>query len=462
MAKYCFCGISGSGMSALAQILKFRGNEVYGSDAAFDNGRDEARKKHFESLGIKIFPQDGSQIDDDVECLFLSAAIKGQNPDVDAANAKNIPIKYRSDLLANLFHQYKHSIAISGTSGKTTTTAMVGYILNKLAQKPTVIGGGIFKNYEAENDIANYIYNDGDICVIEADESDGSLVKYHPYIGVINNISNDHQPIEVLEEFFAEFATRCDFGLIVNDDCEYLSEINHHKNTVRYALDHRPVRFSLKNPDADLFATNIKPIKGGISYDLGNQNFKLNLLGNFNVSNALAAIAVCELLGIDKYDAATALESFLGTKRRLELIGVKNNITVIDDFAHNPDKIYNSTKALKDYDGRIIVMFQPHGVPNMKIMGMEIMESYAKVLGKDDILVMPEIFLAAPEDLTEMSSQKLIDYAKSMGVNAHFLGTKENCKNFMAENAKSGDRILIQGARDNSLPAFCVEVLEAL
>ncbi len=462
MAKYCFCGVSGSGMSTLAQILKKQGHIVCGSDAYFDMGRNKKEKKILEDLGILLFAQDGSMIADDVDCLFISkGAIKDDNPDVVCAKAKNVPIRYRTDLLASMFHQYKHSIAVAGTSGKTTTTAMIGYALDKLGQKPTVINGGILKNYTSENEMQSYIFNQGDICVIEADESDGSLANYHPYIGVVNNISVDHQPLEVLNEYFEDFATKCDYGLVINDDCENLKNISHHKNTFRYSTQ-EPISYSIKNPNASLYASNVKPIKNGVSYDLGNYNFKLNLLGEFNVSNALAAIGVCMLLGIDKYDAATALEGFLGTKRRLDIIGTKNNITVIDDFAHNPEKIYNSIKAIKASDGRVIAMFQPHGVPQMKIMGMQIMERYSQILDKDDILVMPEIFLAKPEDLGEMSSEKLIAHAKSLGVNAHFLKTKELCAEFIIKNAKAKDRIVVQGARDGSLPMFCAEILEEL
>ncbi len=462
MAKYCFCGVSGSGMSTLAQILRKRGHIVCGSDAYFDMGRNEKEKNILENLGIELFAQDGSMITEDVDCLYISkGVIKDDNPDVVAAKEKNVKILFRTDLLASIFHEYKHSIAVAGTSGKTTTTAMIGYALDKLGQKPTVINGGILKNYNAENAMQSYIYNDGDICVIEADESDGSLEKYHPYIGVINNMSIDHQPLEVLHEYFEDFATRCDYGLVINADCENLQDINHHKNTVKYSIQN-PISYSIKNPEASLYAADIKAESDGMRYKLDGKEFMLALIGEFNVSNALAAIAVCSLLGIDKFDAAKALETFAGTRRRLEFVGTKNGTSVYDDFGHNPEKVYNSIKALKAYDGRLIVMFQPHGVPQMKIMGMKIMEKYAQILGKDDILIMPEIFLAKPEDLVDMNSQKLIDYAKSLGVNAHFLQTKDACRDFFVASAKTNDRLVVQGARDGSLPNFCAELLEAL
>ena len=146
MAKYSFCGISGSGMSALAQILKLKGNNVQGSDRSFDQGKDALQKQALEDVGIKIFPQDGSAISDDVDCLFISTAVEPSIPDVRVALEKDIKIKKRSDLLADIFHQYEKPIAIAGTSGKTTTTAMVGYVLDVLEQKPCVINGGLLQN----------------------------------------------------------------------------------------------------------------------------------------------------------------------------------------------------------------------------------------------------------------------------------------------------------------------------
>ena len=196
MNKVAFCAVSGNGMSALAQIMLKKGYEVYGSDQSFDAGRDHANLKALTAAGIKIIPQDGSGINDDMEFLCISSAIPDNNPDVLAAKSKNIPIKKRSELLAELFHQYEYNIAVGGTSGKTTTTAMIGYILDKLGKKPCMINGGMLRDYESDKGLPNSIYNEGDICGAEADESDGSIRIYRPYIALINNISHDHVSID--------------------------------------------------------------------------------------------------------------------------------------------------------------------------------------------------------------------------------------------------------------------------
>ena len=448
-----FCGISGSGMSALAQILKLSGYEVRGSDRSFDQGHDFEQKRALEELGIKIYPQDGSAIDETIECLYTSTAVEDSIPDIKVALEKNIPIKKRFDLLAELFHQYPKGIAIGGTSGKTTTTAMIGYILDKLGHKPCVINGGLLLNYDNQKGISNYIYNKGDICVIEADESNGSIDSYSPYISIINNIGLDHKTIEELQILFQNFANRTSHGVIINDDCNICNKIS---------SPVKRITFSLKNPHADFYAENLINLPHGIQYTLRGKKFTLNLIGAFNVANALAAISACSLLNINPFDAAEALESFLGTHRRLEVIGSKNGITIIDDFAHNPDKILASMQALKSYTGRLIVMFQPHGFSPMRFMGKQIIESFCQTMDDKDILLMPEIYFAGGTVTKDISSEDFIKLAISNNKKAIFLPKRKEVKDFIIKNAQQGDRIVIMGARDNTLPEFCREILEEL
>ncbi len=454
MTKISFCGISGNGVSALAQIMTQKGYEVRGSDRAFDNNVDQDRKQALEDLGITIFPQDGSAVTDDLDTLYVSTAVEDSIPDVKIAKEKNIPIKTRPELLAELFHQYSHNIAVSGTSGKTTTTAMIGYILDVLGQKPCTINGGFMQNYADRKGIPNIIYNEGDICVIEADESNGSIDKYHPYIGLINNIGLDHKSLDELKQLFVNFANRCKYGLVINADCDNCKDIrNPHKKNFT---------FSVESSKADLFAYNIKAVPNGTDYSIDGKSFHLNLIGKFNVSNALGAIAVCMMLGIDKFDAAKALEGFLGTQRRLEVVGKKNDITIIDDFAHNPDKVRGSVSALRDYDGRLIIMFQPHGFAPMKMTGKGIIESFASLLNKDDILIMPDIYFMGGSADKSISSKDLIDHALSLGVNAHYIPQRIDVEKFILENERKDDRIIIMGARDNTLPEFSRKLLKEI
>ena len=176
----------------------------------------------------------------------------------------------------------------------------------------------------------------------------------------------------------------------------------------------------------------------------------------------MAAIAACSYFGVDKFEAAKILQEFTGTKRRLDVIGTVNNITVIDDFAHNPDKVLASMQALRDYNGRLLIMFQPHGFAPMRMMGKQIMESFAKTMQPDDCLFMPEIYYAGGTVTRDISSADLIKYARELGANAKFYQTRDEIKNQIIAMAKSGDRIVIMGARDNTLPDFCHSILEGV
>ncbi len=453
MKKIAFCGAAGNGISPLEQIMLKKGYIVYGSDRGFDEGKDADRRQALESVGLKIVPQDGSGITPDMECVYASAALNEENPDIKAARKFNIPVKSRSDLLDEIFHTYAKGIAVGGTAGKTTTTAMIGYILDVLGQKPTMINGGMLCNYAGNPGLANYLYNNGDICVIEADESDGSIRKYHPYIGLVNNISHDHTSIEKLVEYFSVFASHVTHALVVNYDCPRARQLQSPARIFTY---------SILDSHADLYADNIKAVEDGIEYSIEGRKFRLNLIGKFNVSNALAAISACIMLGLDRFAAAKALEGFKGVKVRLEKIGSKNGITIYNDFAHNPSKIEASLAALKDHPGRIIAMYQPHTPFSAVNTGDEVADTIAKVLSPEDIMLMQEIYELTPQDVG-VSSANIINRIKQNGhSNALFLPHKDDTRKFIRENAKAGDRIVIMGAHDNSLADFSRELLQEI
>ncbi len=455
MTKIGFCAISGSGMSALAQVSKYFGQDVYGSDRSFDQGKDKKNKKALENLGIKIYPQDGSMLDKDFSALYISSAVENTVPDIKSAKNLNIPIKLRSDLLAEIFTSFPNGIAVGGTSGKSTVTAMIGYILDKAGKKPLVINGALLKNYEQQPGIPNIILNNGSICVIEADESDGSIEKYTPAISVINNISLDHKSITELQELFKKFTTRATKGAVINKD-------NLNSLPLLKANPHQTLSFGIKDASADFFAEQIKTVPDGTTYVFRTKQYKLNLIGAFNVANAMCAAACCSLLDITPETSCKILETFLGTKRRLEVLGKINNITIIDDFAHNPDKVAASVSALKSYPGRLLIMFQPHGFTPMRLMGKEIMHSFASHLDKNDILLIPEIFFAGGTVKKDISSQDLINEACGRGINALYFPNRKKLKQYLLQIACPGDRIVLMGARDNSITDLGYELLEKL
>lgn len=451
MKKITFSGASGNGMSPLEQIMVLKGYTVFGTDHSFDIGKDEDRKKALIDAGVNIVKQDGSAITDDLDFLCVSAAIKDTNPDIKKAKEKNIPIKYRSDLLRDIFSQYTYGIAVGGTAGKTSTTAMIGYVLDTLNKKPCMINGGVLCNFQDKKGIPNFIYNENDICVIEADESDGSITKYRPFVGIINNISHDHTSIEKLVEYFTTFADNSK-NIVINLDCPNASKISHKSYKT----------FSTKNSQADFYAYDIKTTSTGVEYTFMNKKFSLQMLGSFNVSNALATIAACSFLNVDPLVCAKILEGFLGIKTRLEKIGTKNDITVYNDFAHNPSKIRASLEALKAYSGRIIAMYQPHTPFSAINTGSEIAQEIAKILDEEDVMILQEIYELTKDDVGITSDNIVKEIISNGHQNALFLPTKKDTKKFIVNNVKSGDRIIIMGAHDNSLGSFCKDLLEAI
>ncbi len=456
MKKYSFCGIAGSGMSPLAQILKWQGFEVNGSDRSFDQGGNEQIQEVFKKNGINLFPQDGSAIEDDVDCLVISTAVEETIPDVKKALQKNIKIIKRFDLLADMFHQYEKGIAVGGTSGKSTTTGMIGYILKEARKNPTIINGGVMKNLKEKDgeSLGSAYYSDGDICVIEADESNGSIEKYNPYISVINNISLDHKTIDELLVLFSDFAGRAKHKIVMNLDCKYCQKLSVNKEKLK--------TFSLENEGADIYAYDIKPLQSGIAYKIDDKEFKLAIYGKHNVYNAIAAIAVAEEMGVDMFEAAKILEGYSGITRRLETIGVNNGISIIDDFGHNPDKINASMRALREYDGRLLVMFQPHGFSPIRLMGKDIAKVFAETLGSEDILLMPEIYYAGGSVVKDVSSKDVTDAVNKAGKKAIFFDNRKEIKDYLIDNVRSGDRIVIMGARDNSLTVFASDILDSM
>ncbi len=454
MKKVGFCAIAGSGMSALAQVLKFKNYEVLGTDRSFDQLKEEKTKQALQNLGIKLFPQDGSMIDSDLSVLYASTAVEDTILDIQKAKQQNIPILHRSDLLEEIFSSHPFNIAVGGTSGKSTVTAMIGYILDNTDKKPLVINGALLKNYESKPGIPNVILNNGDYCVVEADESDGSIKKYTPYISVINNISLDHKSIEELQVLFKNFASCAKKGIIYNKDCP--------NSSILKEAHQKSISFSITDSKANFYASDITPINNGTLYTYDNKQYKLNLIGSFNVSNALCAIACCSLLDIPPHQSCKILETFLGTKRRLEILGHKNSITVIDDFAHNPDKVKASMSALKSYQGRLIIMFQPHGFSPMRMMGKQIIESFCSYMDDSDILLIPEIFFAGGTVKRDISSLDLVNYAKTFHKNALFFENRETLKKHILNIATPNDRIVLMGARDNTITLMGFEILEKL
>jgi len=331
-------------MLPLALIMKGLGYAVEGSDRALDQGRLGAKFDYLTRQGIRLHPQDGSGIRDKSQVLVTSAAVEDTIPDVRAARGLGLTEARRANLLADLFNQSPSSIAVGGTSGKSTTTGMVGWIMQVAGKAPTIMNGAVMKNFINDaTPFASSTTGEGNVFVSEVDESDGSIALYRPTIAVVNNISLDHKPLPELRRLFGDFIASAGTAVINQDD----PEVAH---LATRAQSRRS--FSLTDDSADIWASAITYEPTATHFTVNERSSKkrfecrLHVPGRHNVANALAAIAAATAAGVDMATSCSALETFTGIKRRFEIVGTHSGITVIDDFAHNPDKIAATLQTL--------------------------------------------------------------------------------------------------------------------
>jgi UDP-N-acetylmuramate--alanine ligase len=455
---YFFCGVGGSGMTPLALIVQARGGKVEGSDRALDQGRNSARFDFLRARGVVLYPQDGSGLTSAEQTLVVSAAVEETIPDVQAARRVGAPIVTRAQLLAELFNAAEIGVGVAGTSGKSTTTAMIGWIL--AGADPTIMNGAEMKNFaSAETPFASARVGAGPAFVSEVDESDGSIALYRPSVAVVNNISLDHKSMDELRVLFGDFAAKSRTAVLNLD--------NEETRRLAEALPReRVTTFSLHDTRADLMAGPPTPAPAGISFTArAGEDFaevRLQVPGAHNVANALAAIGAAGALGVGLEDAAAALADFTGVRRRFEVVGEAAGVTVIDDFAHNPDKIAATLDTLHAFPGRLLMMFQPHGYGPLRLMGKELADTFVERMAAEDVLLMPEpVYYGGTTDRSVSSGDIAAAIAKR-GRNAAALPDRPACGERLLELARPGDRIVVMGARDDSLSTFAAELLARL
>jgi UDP-N-acetylmuramate--alanine ligase len=450
--RYFFCGIGGSGMLPLALILAAKGCKVAGSDRSRDQGRTPDKFAFLEARGIDLFAQDGSGVTRPDTTVVVSTAVESTVPDVQAARRVGAHLQTRAELLAQLFNAAR-GIGIAGTSGKSTTTGMAGWILSATGRQPTVMNGAVMKNFVSPDaPFASALVGTGEYFVSEVDESDGSIALYRPHIAAVNNIALDHKPMAELRSLFRDFVAKADAAVLNLDNAETAAL------TAKHAIT-----YSLNDSGAHLVGSRIVPAPDGVSFDVREGNtiaaVRLQVPGRHNVSNALAALGAARAIGVPLGEAAEALGTFQGIKRRLEIVGTSNGITVIDDFAHNPDKIAATLATLHDFPGRLLVMFQPHGFGPLKLMKDGFIEVFVQNLGKDDVLTMPEpVYFGGTVDRT-VSSGDIVRGVAAVGRQAFAFAGREQCGEKILALAEPGDRIVVMGARDDTLSQFANELL---
>jgi len=451
LGRLHFAGVAGSGMSALAQFVAMKGGRASGSDRSFDRGQRLEARALLENLGVAIHPQDGSGLEGDCTALVVSTAVEEEVPDVAAARRLGVPVLHRSELLAHLVARYR-TVAVTGTSGKSTTVAMTFEILRGAGRDPSVITGGELVALQREGRWGNAWAGASDLLVIEADESDGSVVRYHPALGVLLNLQRDHKEMEAVAEMFRTFRSQLREGAVVGEAA----------NLREFATGATVFGFG---EGVGFRAEDVSLDAEGSAFRVGETVFTLPVPGRHNVENALAAIAACETLGVPLADMVGPLAAFQGVARRFQVLGCARGVTVVDDFGHNPAKVAASLQAAHlrvREGGRVLAIFQPHGFGPLKFLRADFVAAFAAELAPTDRLWFLEVFYAGGTAARDISSADVIGDLQARGVAAEFAPTWEWLVVRLAGEAKSGDIILVMGARDPSLTDLAKVLLERL
>ncbi|MFM5923690.1 MAG: glutamate ligase domain-containing protein [Novosphingobium sp.] len=458
-----FCGIGGSGMLPLALILKGEGAEVAGSDRSRDQGRTPEKFAWLESLGFALHPQDGSGVVSAEQTLVASAAVEDTVPEVVRARELGCPRMTRAELLAALFNAAPTGIAIGGTSGKSTVTGMTGWIMDRAGKDPTIMNGAVMKNYAGPDaPFASARVGHGGVFVSEVDESDGSIALYRPTVAVLLNVSLDHKSMDELRALFGDFLRTTSIGVINLDDAE----------AAALAPEYTPwLGYGIGNPAAEIGVVDGSIVDEPFAIsatvidrrDANQHALRLKVPGRHNLSNALAAVAAACAAGVSVADAVEALGSYAGLARRFDVIGTSpSGITVIDDFGHNPDKVAATLSTLKAQPGRVIAFFQPHGYGPLRQMGRELAGTFARLLGPDDVTILCDpVYFGGTVDRSE-GSERITGLITAAGGTAEYIPLRDDCATRIAAIARPGDRVVIMGARDDTLTRFAQDLFARL
>lgn len=442
-----FIGIAGTGMSAIAQYLKASGKNISGSDRQFQKDVFNENLAALELVGITCFEQGAGGITADIDLVVVSTAVEDTVPEVQEAKRLGKPIVKRSELLAEIVLT-KKTIAIGGTSGKSTTSAMLYEILFHAGLKPSIIGGAGLTRLIQEGKVGNAAYGEGEWLIIEADESDGSIVQYRPEIGVLLNIDKDHQDLDELVRLFGIFRTNSKHFIV--NLAHSLSASLSKKSIFDFDCN--------EQSKAYMNATGFHQKGSMISFYVEEHSFVVHSPGRHTMENAMAALAVAHSLGIQWEVCADALRNYEGIYRRHQVYGEKNGVILVDDFAHNPVKCARSIEACQPLAPKLIAWFQPHGYGPTRFLRHDFVEEIAKVLRPQDEIWMSEIYYAGGTAVKDISANDLIKDLTAKGVNAFFVADRKDLLETMRPHFTPSTTLLLMGARDPSLGEFAKQV----
>jgi UDP-N-acetylmuramate--alanine ligase len=451
--RYHFSGIAGAGMSPLASLMRLRGHHVQGSDRSLDQGKNAEVAASLRALGIEIHPHDGAAVTASIDRFVHSTAVESSTPEMRAAEALGIPRLTRPALLAEIVGAGRPGVAIAGTSGKSTITGMLAWLLREARAPATVIGG------------AALVGQGGGGCLVagpakgpvvaEACESDGTLVGYRPALGVVHNVSRDHAELPALREQFAAFAAGCQ-TLFVNAASSEAAALGLRGKTLTYGV--------APDADAPLVVERVGPERALGTLRVEGRALTLDVPqpGLHNLENAAAAALVALRLGLAMPTIERLMARFPGVGRRFEIVGVTpTGIRVVDDYAHNADKVRAALTTAQSGAARVVAVFQPHGFGPARFLRPELRELLPRLLRPQDRFCYAEIFYAGGTVAKDVSSEMLADDLRASR-DCDFARDHDAARRWVAKHARPGDTVLVMGARDPDLPTLTRSIFATL
>ncbi len=442
--KIFFSGIGGSGVSAIAGFMADRGNLVSGSDRLFDRVPDHPLRKLFLHKGITVVPQDGRGLDASFDCAVFSTAVEKDNPDHAAAERLAIPVKTRPAYLAAIVSAFR-TIAVAGTSGKSTTAGMLVFLMQRLGMDPNFIGGGRVKQFRTPENQGNCLAGTSDLLVFEACESDGSIVNYRPVHSIISNLDVDHHSVADTARMFEQLAEHTSGRLLIGGDDRNLASCCF-KNPIRFSID----------SSSDYQAVDIDYQPFSTLFTVREQAFQLGLPGRHNLYNALACIALLSEMGIPPEKIAPVLPDFNGIERRFDVHLSEGGRFVIDDYAHNPHKIASLMQTMQRVSRSVCYIFQPHGYGPTRMMKDGYVRVFSTHLREADRLVLLPIYDAGGTAARDISSRDIADPVRASGRSAITAARTD-----VAALVGEYDAYVIFGARDDTLADLAEEIASA-
>jgi UDP-N-acetylmuramate--alanine ligase len=451
--RYHFSGVAGAGMNPLACLMRARGHEVQGSDRSFDNGKNQDVAARLSRLGVVLVPQDGAAVTRALDRFVYSTAVEADTPERQAARSCGIDTVARPALLAEIVNAGNPGVAVAGTSGKSTITGMVAWLCREAGLPVTVLGGAALVGEGAAGGfLAGPVAGP---VVAEACESDGNLPLYRPSLGLIHNISRDHGEVPALRAQFAAFAANCS-RLLVNAACPEAVALGRAFRAVPYgASAEAGARLEILGVGPHRARGVLHLITGAMALDVPQP-------GIHSLENAAAATLVAIDLGVPTEMVGTLLPRFPGVTRRFEVVGTTaNGVRVIDDYAHNAEKIRAAVAAAQAGTERLLAVFQPHGFGPARFLRPELAELLPRVLRAQDRFCYAEVFYAGGTVARTVSSRALAEDLPP-GVRCGYAADHAAVVRWVQAEARPGDTVLIMGARDPELPRLARGVLQAL